>query len=102
MFVGREREMKKLEELYLSGRFEMPVIYGRRRVGKTALITEFCKGRRAIYFQALRASAKTNLEVLSNAVWQTLAPEQNMPAFESAAQLFDYVTAQAMDETCIP
>ena len=41
MFIGRTAEMSELNRLYGTGSFEMPVIYGRRRVGKTRLITEF-------------------------------------------------------------
>ena len=37
MFIGRERELKTLNTLYTSDRFQFAVIYGRRRVGKTAL-----------------------------------------------------------------
>jgi AAA+ ATPase superfamily predicted ATPase len=43
MFIGREREMETLNRHYESGKFEFLTIYGRKRVGKTALITEFCK-----------------------------------------------------------
>ncbi len=101
MFVGRERELAKLNEMYLSDRFEMPVFYGRRRVGKTTLITEFCKGKRAIYYQAVRATSKTNIEGLSRAVWQTLMPGQALPAFETPEQLFRYVSEQARSERLI-
>ena len=38
MFIGREREVAALDRLYESNKFEFAVIYGRRRVGKTALI----------------------------------------------------------------
>lgn len=38
MFIGRERELQELNRLFESDRFEFAVIYGRRRVGKTALI----------------------------------------------------------------
>ena len=41
MFIGRERELGTLDKLYRSDKFEFAVIYGRRRVGKTALINEF-------------------------------------------------------------
>ena len=50
MFIGRERELNSLEGLYASGRFEFVVLYGRRRVGKTALLTQFIQNKRAIYF----------------------------------------------------
>ena len=41
MFIGRERELQALERLFYSDHFEFAVIYGRRRVGKTALISRF-------------------------------------------------------------
>lgn len=37
MFVAREHELQVLEKLFTSDSFEMVVLYGRRRVGKTAL-----------------------------------------------------------------
>ena len=40
MFIGRERELATLNKLYASDKFEFVVIYGRRRVGKTALISQ--------------------------------------------------------------
>ncbi len=48
MFIGREQELKALSKLYNSNKFEFAVIYGRRRVGKTALITEFSKDKETI------------------------------------------------------
>ena len=33
MFIGREQELRTLNQLYASGKFEFAVIYGRRRVG---------------------------------------------------------------------
>lgn len=38
MFIGRERELDSLDQLYTSDKFEFVVIYGRRRVGKTAIM----------------------------------------------------------------
>ena len=43
VFIGREKELADLEELYLQERFQLFVLYGRRRVGKTTLLNEFCK-----------------------------------------------------------
>lgn len=101
MFVGREQELAKLEALYRSNRFEMPVFYGRRRVGKTTLIMEFCQNKRAVYYQAVRATAQTNLIGLSVAVWQALAPGQELPPFTTLEQLLKYVTEQAMNERIV-
>ena len=48
MFIGRERELASLNKLYNSDKFEFVVLYGRRRVGKTALINHFIDGKSAI------------------------------------------------------
>ena len=50
MFVAREHELQVLEKLFTSDSFEMVVLYGRRRVGKTALIDEFVKDKRVLYW----------------------------------------------------
>ena len=52
-FVGRDRELKKLNELYQEEEFQFVVIYGRRRVGKTMLINEFLKKKRSAYYMAV-------------------------------------------------
>ena len=44
-FVDRETELATLERAWQSGRAELVVLYGRRRIGKTALLREFMKGK---------------------------------------------------------
>jgi hypothetical protein len=48
-FYGRERELRLMEHLY-AGAPSFLVVTGRRRVGKTELIKEFCRGKPALYF----------------------------------------------------
>ena len=50
MFVGRSKELKKLQKLYENDSFEFAVFYGRRRIGKTTLINEFIKDKKAVYY----------------------------------------------------
>ncbi len=45
MIIGRKKEIEKLEELYNSDKSEFVAIYGRRRVGKTFLISELYSDR---------------------------------------------------------
>ncbi len=45
MLIGREREIRKLNELYESGSPELLALYGRRRVGKTFLVDSVFAGR---------------------------------------------------------
>ena len=56
MFIGREKELDALEKLYKSGKFEFVVIYGRRRVGKTALINHFIDDKKAVYFTGVESN----------------------------------------------
>jgi hypothetical protein len=96
MFVGRKKELKKLNELYGSDNFECAVIYGRRRVGKTTLINEFIKDKDAIFFTALEINAKENLVNLSKCIMGYAIDNNNLPVFEGFQQAFDYVADLAM------
>lgn len=96
-FVGRERELSTLERLYTTGSFQMPVIYGRRRVGKTSLITHFIEGKPAVYFSARESTARENLEALSVAIGRLepdgllKASDAPSPVFATFEQAFEYV-----------
>lgn len=50
VFIGREKELNDLNTLYRQDKFQLFVLYGRRRVGKTTLLNEFCKGKDAIFY----------------------------------------------------
>ena len=45
MFIGREAELKFLNDKYEENGGQLIVLYGRRRVGKTETLREFCKGK---------------------------------------------------------
>ncbi|MDR1000051.1 MAG: ATP-binding protein [Clostridiales bacterium] len=92
MFIGRNQELKKLNEMYLSDKFEFAIIYGRRRVGKTTLIREFIKDKKAIYFVAREADGSVNLTGFSNDVYFVTAKELAQNAFFSDwEKAFDYI-----------
>ena len=38
MFIGRESELEALNQMYMQDKFQLFVLYGRRRVGKTTLL----------------------------------------------------------------
>lgn len=61
--IGREEEIELLEKLYNSEQAEFLAIYGRRRVGKTYLVTEYFKAK-GIFFEmtgSVTASTKEQL-----------------------------------------
>lgn len=91
MFIGRENELHKLNQLYGINIFQFSVIYGRRRVGKTALINEFAKDKDTIYFTGLETNAKQNLENFSKAIFQYTGGYAAAPVFQSFQQALEYV-----------
>jgi len=52
-FVDRYEELRSLKEKLNSENFELIVIYGRRRIGKTRLILEAIRNREHIYYLAV-------------------------------------------------
>ena len=56
-FVGRELELQALEDAYHKNDFQMAVIYGRRRIGKTTLLRQFCQGKKSVFFTAIKTTA---------------------------------------------
>ena len=101
MFIGRKRELTKLESMYHNNQFECAVFYGRRRVGKTTLIDHFCRGKKNIYFTATEGTAKDNLVAISRAVLSVTSPGLPVPAFDSFADLLHYIDSLCEKERLI-
>ncbi|MBK8259351.1 MAG: ATP-binding protein [Polyangiaceae bacterium] len=56
-FIGREREIRALNEAYAAARSAFIPIYGRRRVGKSELILHWLREKRGVYFLGKKGSA---------------------------------------------
>ena len=68
-FVNRAKELDALEKQYHSNESSLVIVYGRRRVGKTALIAEFLKRHSdSLYFLATEESEMQNLNYFKTQV----------------------------------
>jgi AAA+ ATPase superfamily predicted ATPase len=92
MFIGRTRELHSLEEVYNKKGFGMTVLYGRRRIGKSTLISEFAKDKKTIFYTATKVSADRNLELFSEQVLSVLDPAYKNARFPSVESVFDLIT----------
>ncbi len=101
MFIGREQELASLNRLYTSDKFEFAVIYGRRRVGKTALINEFIKDKKAIYFMGVESNEKQNLENFSRNILEYRTGIQAETAFLTFQAALEYVFKMSEEERII-
>lgn len=66
--IDRERELRFLVEKFHEESPQFIILWGRRRVGKTYLLKEFCTRYPAIYFLATKGSKKDQLVYLSEAI----------------------------------
>lgn len=65
MFLNRRRELSYLDTRYRRSQAEIAVLYGRRRVGKSALVYEWSKDKRRVFFFAQRLDSPTLLRQFS-------------------------------------
>ncbi|MDO4487499.1 MAG: ATP-binding protein [Eubacteriales bacterium] len=101
MFIGRERELAALRDFYDKNGMGMTVIYGRRRIGKSTLITEFVKNRKVIFYTATKIGKNRNLELFSKEVLRVLMPEMGDAVFESLEAVFDFIGKNAGKEKLV-
>ncbi len=101
MFLARERELKSLQDLYNKSGFGMSVIYGRRRIGKSTLISEFVKDKKVIFYTATKVGKERNLELFTRQVLSVLSPSLLDVSFPSLESVFDFISGQLNDEKII-
>lgn len=100
MFVGREYELSELNKFYGRKKFQFITLYGRRRVGKTYLIKEFIKDKRAIFFSAEESTDYVNLRKISNQLNEYIGVGGNA-VYQSWEDVFDSIAEITKKEKII-
>jgi len=101
MFIGREEELKTLSKHYNSDKFSFIPIYGRRRIGKTRLIEEFIKDKKAIFFTAVEDTRGLNLTIFSHEVQEKIFDASGRAVYESFRAAFADIYEYALKEKLI-
>lgn len=88
MFVGRKQELQFLEDRYNSAGGQLVVLYGRRRVGKTETLREFCRDKQHIFYSCREVSDKLQLRSFSEKLLK-----EKIPAVSYVKEFSDWETA---------
>lgn len=87
-FIGRKNELDFLESCYSSASAQLVVVYGRRRVGKTELLTHFAHDKEHVFFASPAATKAEQLAAFSRQMF-----EAGSPASRYVTQYADWESA---------
>ena len=88
MFIGRKNELKFLEERYQEQKGQLIVLYGRRRVGKTETLRQFCKDKPHVFFSCTQTTDRVQLMKFSRQLLQ-----EDIPARRYVSEFSDWENA---------
>lgn len=88
MFIGREAELQFLNDKYEENKGQLIVLYGRRRVGKTETLREFCKGKPHIFFSCTQTTDRVQLAKFSKQLLK-----EDIPAKQYVTEFADWEKA---------
>ena len=103
LFIGRTTELNLLDQLWTRSSATLLILYGRRRVGKTRLLTYWLQqsGQRALYWVAEPSSALDQLRSFSQAIYNFANPNAPAPlnfTYANWSQAWQQVAALAQHE----
>lgn len=101
MFVGRASELIELQEAYDSEQFQCVVIYGRRRIGKTYLISHFIGEKPAIFFTAQEVNDTMNLSMFTEKVLSFFGMIESGISFKNWDAAFSFLAEKAKEKQFI-
>lgn len=88
MFIGREAELQFLNDKYEENKGQLIVLYGRRRVGKTETLREFCKGKPHIFYSCTQTTDRVQLAKFSKQLLK-----EDIPARQYVTEFADWEKA---------
>ena len=102
MFINRHQELAALEQMFQSEIAQFFVLYGRRRIGKTELLLQFCKNKRSIYFLASQLKEQDHLQQLTEIARHVINdPLLQSLAFNDWESALIYFAQQAQEERLV-
>ena len=93
MFIGRKKELQFLEDLCASKKFEMLIMHGRRRVGKSFLLAHFASrhNQDTVFFTADKGSEKDNVQRFCMELKRVLNAGDFLDSLETWQSVYSFI-----------
>ncbi|MDD2651979.1 MAG: ATP-binding protein [Sulfurimonas sp.] len=102
MFINRKDELQALENEYSKKNASFSVIYGRRRVGKTALIGQYIQNKPHFYFYATESNLDGQLEKFVKEILKLSAlPYASNLSFKNFEEVFEFISTLKLEKKLI-
>ena len=101
IFLGRENELNFLHKAYQSHKPEFIFLYGRRRVGKTELLKEFCKDKPSVFYSCRKYTDQEQLRNFSKALLSFSNTKHYASSFDSWDNAFSFIETFPQDKKTI-
>jgi len=98
-FYNRADELESLKMAYESPGYALIVVYGRRRVGKTALLKEFCTDKPHLYFLAAQEAESRQREKFVEQI--ATQYEERVPQIDDWDDAFEYLGEKLTADPCV-
>lgn len=103
VFIGRSAELAFLDKLYNSNKFEMLIMHGRRRVGKSYLLTHFANKHKVntVYFVGDKCSEKINVQNFCEELDKVLQAGDFLKSFERWSDVYSFLKNAEISERLV-
>ena len=92
MFFSREKEIHEINELFANTNKSI-LLYGKRRVGKTELITHIFKNKKNIYFECVKDTIEENIRLFVNECKKVGVKIPDYVRFSSFIDVFNFLNS---------
>lgn len=99
-FVGRKSELKLLDDLYKSKKFEMLIMHGRRRVGKSFLLAHFASlhSKDTVFFTADKGSESSNVRNFCLELKRVLNAGDFLDSLETWRDVYSFIDSESFSK----
>ena len=103
IFLGRKKELALLESLFNSNKFELLILHGRRRVGKSYLLSHFAKlhQENTVYFTGDKGSEKSNVQNFCEELNKVVNAGDFLNSFSTWNDVYSFIKTAEIKERLV-